>query len=134
MPFATPLRLLWAAPASALGLLFALLPLAAGGRCAWRDGALEVCYRPRLADCGTRTRSLRFRGIVFGHVILAVTAEELAQIGPHERVHVAQYGRWGPLFLPAYALAGAWQWARGRDAYRDNPFEVQARRLGDGED
>jgi len=32
--------------------------------------------------------------------------------------------------LPAYLLAGAWQWVRGRDVYWDNPFEVEARRIG----
>jgi hypothetical protein len=32
--------------------------------------------------------------------------------------------------LPAYALAGLWQWVQGRSAYWDNPFEVEARRMG----
>ncbi len=40
-------------------------------------------------------------------------------------------GSWGPLFLPAYLLAGAWQGLRGRRPYWDNPFEVEARRVGD---
>ncbi len=37
-----------------------------------------------------------------------------------------QYQRWGPLFLPAYLFASAWQLVRGRHAYRDNPFERDA--------
>jgi hypothetical protein len=124
------LKLLWASPCSAIGLIAALIPLALGGRARWIDGALEVTYRHCLADCGTRSRGLPFRAIVFGHVILAVSAEELRRIGPHERVHVAQYERWGPVFLLAYPAQSLWQWLRGRNPYRDNAFEVQARRLG----
>jgi hypothetical protein len=119
---------LWAAPCSALGLAAGALPLALGGRAAWCDGALEITHRDHVADCGWIARRLPFRGIVFGHVILAVTTEELRHIGPHERVHVEQYGRWGLLFLPAYALSSLWQLLRGRDAYWHNHFEVDARR------
>ena len=39
-----------------------------------------------------------------------------------------QFERWGPLMGPAYLGASAWMWLSGRDAYRDNPFEVQAYR------
>lgn len=120
-------RRLWAAPCTLVGLSLALLPLALGGRARWRDGALEVTWRERLLRCGPRTRGLPFRGIVFGQVILALTAEELAWIGPHEHVHVEQYGRWGLLFFPAYLGSSLWQWLRHRDPYRDNRFEVQAR-------
>lgn len=120
-------KMLWAAPCSAVGLVLALVPLACGGRAAWTQGALEVTYRERLAGCGRLARALPFRGIVFGHVILAVTAEELSHIGPHERVHVEQYERWGVFFFLAYGVSGAWQVVRGRSAYWDNHFEVQAR-------
>jgi hypothetical protein len=41
-------------------------------------------------------------------------------------VHVRQYERWGPLFVPAYVLCSAVIWSRGGDAYRDNPFEREA--------
>jgi hypothetical protein len=120
-------KLLWASPCSAVGVLLAAVPVGLGGRAAWRRGALEVTYRQRLAGCGKLARSLPFRGIVFGHVILAVTDEELRRIGPHERVHVAQYERWGPLFFPAYGLSSLWQLLRGRSPYWYNHFEVQAR-------
>jgi hypothetical protein len=132
-------KLLWASPCSAVGVLLAAVPVMLGGRATWRRGALEVTYRQRLAGCGKLARSLPFRGIVFGHVILAVTDEELRRIGPHERVHVAQYERWGPLFFPAYGLSSLWQLLRGRSPYWNNHFEVQARqqcfgddRVGDG--
>jgi hypothetical protein len=40
---------------------------------------------------------------------------------------VRQYERWGVFFFPAYALCSLWQAMRGRDWYRDNPFEREAR-------
>jgi hypothetical protein len=101
--------------------------LVLGGRAKVCAGALEVTYRQHLASCGKLALGLPFRGIVFGHVILAVTEEELARIGPHERVHVEQYERWGPAFFLAYPACSLWQLLRGRDPYWYNHFEVQAR-------
>lgn len=124
------LKLSWALPCSLIGILAAAIPLSRGGQVRWTRGALEITYRPCRADCGDRALALPFRAIVFGHVILAVSDEELQRLGPHERVHVAQYERWGPVFLLAYPASSLWQWLRGRDAYRDNAFEVQARKLG----
>jgi hypothetical protein len=49
----------------------------------------------------------------------------------HELVHVAQYERWGPLFVPAYLACSAWMWLIGRDPYLDNPFEEEAYGLED---
>ena len=120
-------KLLWASPCSVIGVLLAGIALLAGGKARWSSGALEVTYRERLASCGSLARKLPFRGIVFGHVILAVTREELATIGAHERVHVQQYERWGPLFFVAYGVSSIWQLIRGRSLYWDNYFEVQAR-------
>jgi len=120
---------LWAAPCSAIGLVLAAVPLALGGTAACADGVIEVTYRDRTAQCGRFARRLPFRGIVFGHVILAVTREELQVIGAHERVHVQQYERWGPLFFLAYGASGLWQVLHGRKPYWNNAFEVQARRL-----
>lgn len=122
-------KLLWASPCSAIGMVLATGIILAGGRARWASGALEVTYRQSLSSCGRLARMLPFRGIVFGHVILAVTNEELAIIGPHERVHVDQYERWGVLFFAAYAASSLWQWLRARDPYLDNHFEVQARAL-----
>ena len=122
------IKLLWAAPCSLVGLVFAAIVLMMGGRAALSRGALEVTYRPSRAHCGPRALALPFRGIVFGHIILAVTAEELASIGAHERVHVEQYERWGIFFFVAYGVSSMWQLLRGRDAYWHNHFEVQARK------
>jgi hypothetical protein len=120
-------KVLWASPCSVVGLALAAFPLGAGGKAKWSNGALEVTYRRSNAHCGRLARALPFRGIVFGHVILAVTQEELAVIGPHERVHVEQYERWGMLFFLAYGASSLWQLVGGRNPYWHNHFEVQAR-------
>ena len=129
MHVAATARRVWAAPCTVLGLMIGAFPLALGGRIARRDGAIEITYRERQAACGHVARALPFRGIVFGHVILAVTGEKLERIRAHERVHVEQYERWGPLFFLAYGASGLWQLLHGRRPYWDNAFEVQARQL-----
>lgn len=120
-------RLAWAGPCSLVGLLFALPLLAAGAHARAIGGALEVAFRPSDAQCGPAVRRMRFRAITLGHVILGLTAQELAAAHAHERVHVAQYERWGVFFFIAYPAASLWQWLAGRDPYWDNPFEVAAR-------
>ena len=130
MRMVSVMKRLWAAPCSAVGLVLGTVPLALGGSASCTDGVLEITYRDRNAACGRIARRLPFRGIVFGHVILAVTRKELQGIRAHERVHVDQYERWGPLFFFAYGASSLWQLLHGRKAYWDNAFEVQARRLG----
>jgi len=122
-------KLLWASPCTIVGIVVAGFPLLAGGKARWSGGALEVTYRESQASSSRLARRLPFSGIVFGHVILAVTREELTRIGPHERVHVQQYEQWGPLFPVAYGLSSCWQFIRGRSPYWNNHFEVQARAL-----
>lgn len=70
----------------------------------------------------------RTAGITLGHVILGQEDEMLVKIGAHERVHVRQFERWGPLMGPAYLLASGWAWWRGGNAYWDNVFEKEAYR------
>jgi hypothetical protein len=120
-------KVLWALPCTGIGLALGCFVLAAGGSARWSAGALEVTYRRCTAQCGRLARVLPFRGIVFGHVILAVTREELVAIGPHERIHVRQYERWGPAFFVAYVACSLWQLLRGQNPYWHNYFEVQAR-------
>jgi hypothetical protein len=114
------LRYLWASPCTLVGTMAALSALLCGARAHWVRGVLEVSGGA-LAPC------LPFDAITLGHVVLARTPRAMVRLRRHERVHVRQCERWGPAFFPAYLAAGAWQWLRGRSAYRDNPFEVQAR-------
>ena len=55
--------------------------------------------------------------MTLGHVVLGLDRDALEWSRDHERVHVRQCERWGPLFLPAYLLASAYLWFRGRRFY-----------------
>lgn len=120
-------RYFWAAPATALGLIVALAALWRG-RVTIVDAVVEA-HGPLLRWALTHLTPVRggIASITFGHVVLGRDAESLAWTRAHERAHVRQYERWGPLFLPAYLLASVWAIARGGHAYLDNYFEREAR-------
>ena len=111
-------RMIWASPWSLVGLLLAPF----FDRRSIRDGVLW-CEGARWP----KRLGWRYRAITFGHVVLSLDELDDATFR-HELAHVRQYERWGPLLVPAYLVAGAGAWMRGRRAYRDNPFEVDARR------
>ena len=123
------IRYLWALPNTVLGL--ALLPLlvASGGHVQVVNGVLELhggvvtWLLRRLVPLGGGALAL-----TLGHVVLGRDRPTLAATRGHERAHVRQCERWGPVFIPAYLAAGAWALIRGRDAYAANYFERQARR------
>ncbi len=121
------LRYLWASPNTLLGLLVVLIACLTGGSARIVTGVVEV-------HGGFATAFLR-RGLpligsgaamTLGHVVLGQTADILESTRDHERVHVEQYERWGPFFLPAYIGSSVYLWLRGRDPYRENPFEKEA--------
>ena len=117
---------LWALPTTLLGLLFAPPALLAGGMRVV-DGVLEI--HGGLAAWFLRRCTLLPGGasaMTLGHVVIARTEELHDLTRAHERVHVRQCERWGPLFVPAYLLASLAVKLRGGDAYRDNPFEREA--------
>jgi hypothetical protein len=64
--------------------------------------------------------------ITFGHVVLGRDRETLRLTRAHERVHVRQYERWGPAFIPAYLCASMWGFLTGSGAYAGNAFEREA--------
>ncbi len=121
--------LFWASPYSLLGLLLCAPACAMGAHLRRVNGVLEATLPPRAGWRGWR-RFLPFSAVTLGHVVIAVNPGEQERLRAHERVHVRQYERWGPLFVPAYLGSGLVLWLRGRDPYWDNPFEVEARRLG----
>jgi len=121
-------RYIWAAPTTVLGLL--LLPAGI-----WRghalavDGVLEV-HGPLLAWLLTHVTVVPggASAITLGHVVLGCDHRALESTRAHERVHVRQCERWGPLFVPAYLFASLWAVLRGRHPYLQNWFEVEAYR------
>jgi hypothetical protein len=121
-----PLAYLWASPNTLLGLLLAGLSLVSRGRVARVAGTIEVHggwgshLLERLMPMGGAD------ALALGHVVIGQTAGSLERQREHELVHVRQCERWGPLFVPAYACASLWAWARGGDPYLDNPFEREA--------
>jgi hypothetical protein len=117
---------LWAGPTTLVGLLALLLTLASGGRAAVVGGVLEVSGG--FATGFLRRWPVRARAMTLGHVVLGRDRAALASTRVHERAHVRQAERWGPLFLPAYAAASLWAFLRGGHRYLDNHFEVEARR------
>src|SRR5262245_1412994 len=132
MPFALLMfRLLWALPWSLLGLSLGLAALATGGSSQRVGRVLE--FHGGLLDWLLRWVPITggAAAMTLGHVVIARTAADLDRSRVHELIHVAQYERWGPLFVPAYLACSAWLWIRGFDAYLDNPFEEEAYRRED---
>jgi hypothetical protein len=114
---------LWALPVTAIGLALAAGTALSGGLVRVRGGLVE-------GHGGLAARLLRGgRGraggaaVALGHVVLARDAACLDRSRDHERHHVRQYERWGPLLPPAYWVIGAWLRWRGLHPYLDHPLE-----------
>jgi hypothetical protein len=120
------LALLWASPWTLFGLSLGLLSLATGGKSQRTGRVLE--FWGGAADWLLRKAPIvgGAAAITFGHVVLGRSQLDIEFCRDHELVHVRQYERWGPFFIPAYLLFSVVQWFRGKSAYRDNPFEIEA--------
>ena len=114
---------IWASPNSFLGALVGLLGLLTGGSAEIHRGCLE--FQGGIISLCLK-RILGVTAMTLGHTILGTSTSDLAVVRDHEQVHVRQYERWGPLFIPAYLVCSLVLWIRRRDLYRDNPFEVEA--------
>jgi hypothetical protein len=123
----------WAAPWTLFGLIVGGIMLVCGDGGIQRSGCvIEIHgrgpgwflkYFPIVAGASA---------VTFGHVILARSRADLDECRAHELVHVRQYERWGPLFVPAYLLCWLVLALRGRSGYWDNPFEREAYGRTDG--
>ena len=122
------LAYLWASPNTLIGLLLWPLSLYRGGTQVVA-GVVEV-HGPLIAGLLNRCTPIAggASAMTLGHVIIGQDAECLREARQHEHVHVRQYERWGPLFLPAYVMASLIAWLRGRDPYYGNAFEREAYR------
>jgi hypothetical protein len=118
---------LWAFPTTALGLFIVALSIFSGGKCEIVEGVLEVhggfaaFFLRRLVPLAGGASAM-----TLGHVVIGRDQELLDLTRSHERVHVRQAERWGPLFIPLYLCLSLIAFLRGRDPYRANPFEREA--------
>lgn len=118
---------LWALPTTLVGLLLLAIAVMTGGRAALVDGVLEAhggWLRWALGRMPLGRGGIA--AITLGHVVLGISPAALVATRAHERQHVSQCERWGPLFLPAYAIASLWALTHGAHPYRDNWFEREA--------
>lgn len=126
-PLVVGILILWALPWTLLGCLVGVVGMLTGGSVARRGRVLEFSGG---AVAWMLTRLPFVQGgamaMTLGHVVLGTNLAALDATRRHELVHVRQYERWGPLFIPAYLLASIVLFVRGKDPYRDNPFERQA--------
>jgi len=115
---------LWASPASLIGLSIGGVGLCTGGQVRRVGPTLE--FWGGMVTSLMNSRLVHARGMTLGHVVIGVSGPTLESIRSHEWVHVRQYERWGPFFIPAYLTSSALLWLAGRRPYWDNPFEIEA--------
>src|SRR6266545_403344 len=118
------LRCLWAAPATAIGLALAGIACLLGATARIEQGVIEVAGGRLASSLGFLPCSMRILAITFGHVVVGVSHDVLAEARSHEHAHVRQYERWGVLFFPLYLGSSGLQLLWGRDPYQDNAFEL----------
>jgi hypothetical protein len=125
-PIDAAIKILWAAPWSLWGLGIGGAGLLTGGRVQRSGRILEfwggflplfLKYFPVVAGSPVAT---------FGHVVVGRSQRHLEACRPHQMIHVRQYERWGPLFVPVYLILSALAWCCRKHPYYDNPFERQA--------
>lgn len=115
----------WASPYTLVGLTIGLLGLPWGG-CVRRVNGVWECHGPLVRRLLDRLPLKQVQALTLGHSVLGRSEAALEWSRDHERVHVAQFERWGPLMGPAYLGCSLMLWLRGRDWYRENPFEREA--------
>ena len=111
----------WTAPNTLIGLAIGLLLM---GRFRWVDGVIEI--HSQAIAIFLRRQWVPAAAMTLGHVVIGQDRSSLDRTRRHERIHVRQYERWGPCFLPAYVAFSVWAALRGRDPYRGNRFEIEA--------
>jgi hypothetical protein len=114
----------WASPWTLLGALVGLAGLLTGGRARRRGPILE--FHGGAVTWLLARFPVRPMAMTLGHAVLGRSGAALDVAREHELVHVRQYERWGLFFIPAYLACSLYLWLRGRDAYRENPFEREA--------
>lgn len=125
------LRLLqyaWVSPITLCCLPLVVLAKVSGGGVALHSGVIEVWggWVGAWLQCGIPLLGA-VNAFTCGHLVAGVSLPHLHASRAHERVHVAQFERWGVLFPLVYAFAGWQAYRRGGRFYWDNPYEIAAR-------
>jgi hypothetical protein len=115
-------RYCWALPVSCIGLLPLPFVMLSGGAVVIAKGVIEA----EGALVSFLLSRLHIDAIAIGHVIFGRDRDSLVRSRNHERIHVRQCERWGPLFPFLYLMSSAIALLRGQDPYRDNRFEQEA--------
>ena len=124
-PLLKSAQIAWASPNTLVGLMFVTLAIATRGRVRYRNGAIEA-YGGAVTWFLKKALYIEAGAMTLGHVSIGQSEFELDRCAGHERIHVAQCQRWGPLFMPMYGLSTFLAWRRGDCPYRGNIFEREA--------
>lgn len=116
--------ILWTSPNTLIGLTLGVVGVVSGGQAQIRRGTVE--FHGGLLRWILAKTPIKAVAMTLGHTIIGQDANCLDAARNHEQVHVRQYERWGPFFIPAYLLSSLYLWVLKKDPYRDNPFEVEA--------
>lgn len=117
-------KVIWASPNTLFGSFLGVVGMLFGGKAQIVRGALE--YHGGLVAWMLRRFPNNVCAMTLGHSIVGIDKESLDAARDHEHVHVRQYERWGPFFIPAYVLSSLYVKYKGKNPYYDNPFEVEA--------
>ncbi|RZI41869.1 hypothetical protein EGT07_17380 [Herbaspirillum sp. HC18] len=124
------LGILWAAPLTAFGLLFALPTVLYRGRIWFVHGpTFAILVQGPVADFMLTHHPFGvMNAMAIGHVVVAMHEGLSARVLAHELAHVRQAAVWGIALPAAYLASSLWAILRGKDAYWHNHFEVAARK------
>jgi hypothetical protein len=99
----------WTSPNTALGLAFGALAVTLGARAPRGRNAIEFLGNPFIGFAGRAAMVLGNTihyapGRTPADLVRRYDRSGFVVLGEHERAHTAQYERWGPFFLIAYAI------------------------------
>lgn len=115
---------LWASPGTLIGLTVGLIGVCSGGNVRRVRHTIE--FHGGFVTWALEKTPVQAMAMTLGHVVIGQSATALDITREHEWVHIRQYERWGPLFLPAYLGCSLLLWLRRKEAYYGNPFEAEA--------